>query len=186
MVIWVNSPIPVHLSSLIPRMSMFTLAIFSLTTSNLLWFMDLTFQVTRGALNTAVCLFVCFFLCQGRQVCLVGWLKSFSNIPSSLQVAVSVVGFSWIPLSIFPAHFCVVLLCSSCSINTQVFFKWNCSICWCRFYVPLGGGELRVFLPCHPGYLSNTLCWRDKITLMTKTNIYGKKPSLYYKVSILH
>ena len=40
-----NSPIPVHFSSLIPRMSTFTLAISCLTTSNLPWFMDLTFQV---------------------------------------------------------------------------------------------------------------------------------------------
>ena len=40
-----NSPIPVHFSSLIPRMSTFTLAISCLTTSNLSWFMDLTFQV---------------------------------------------------------------------------------------------------------------------------------------------
>ena len=45
MVIWLNSPIPVHFSSLIPRMSTFTLAISWLTTSNLPWFMDLTFQV---------------------------------------------------------------------------------------------------------------------------------------------
>ena len=41
-----NSPIPVHFSSLIPKMSMFTLAIFCLTTSNLPWFMNLTFQVS--------------------------------------------------------------------------------------------------------------------------------------------
>ena len=34
-----------HFSSLIPRMSAFTLAISCLTTSNLPWFMDLTFQV---------------------------------------------------------------------------------------------------------------------------------------------
>ena len=40
-----NSPIPVHFSLLIPRMSTFSLAIFHLTTSNLPWFMDLTFQV---------------------------------------------------------------------------------------------------------------------------------------------
>ena len=40
-----NSPIPVHFSSLIPRMSMFTLTISCLTTSNLPWFRDLTFQV---------------------------------------------------------------------------------------------------------------------------------------------
>ena len=45
MVIWVNSPIPVHFSLLIPRMSMLTLAISCLTTSNLPLFMDLTFQV---------------------------------------------------------------------------------------------------------------------------------------------
>ena len=40
-----NSPIPVHFSSLIPRMLMFTLAISCLTTSNFPWFMNLTFQV---------------------------------------------------------------------------------------------------------------------------------------------
>ena len=40
-----NSPIPVHFSLLIPRMSTFTLAISCLTTSNLPWFLDLTFQV---------------------------------------------------------------------------------------------------------------------------------------------
>ena len=44
-VIWVNSPIPVHFSLLIPKMLTFTLAISCLTTSNLPWFMDLTFQV---------------------------------------------------------------------------------------------------------------------------------------------
>ena len=40
-----DSPILVHFSSLIPKMSVFTFAISCLTTSNLLWFMDLTFQV---------------------------------------------------------------------------------------------------------------------------------------------
>ena len=45
MVIWVKSPISVHLSSLIPRKSIFSLANSCLTTSNLPWFMDLTFQV---------------------------------------------------------------------------------------------------------------------------------------------
>ena len=40
-----NSPIPVHLGSLIPKMSMFTLVISCLTTSNLPWLIDLTFQV---------------------------------------------------------------------------------------------------------------------------------------------
>ena len=36
---------PVHFSSLIPKMLMFTLAISCLTTSNFPWFMDLAFQV---------------------------------------------------------------------------------------------------------------------------------------------
>ena len=40
-----NSPIPVHFCSLIPKMSMFTLAISCLIIYNLPWFMDLTFQV---------------------------------------------------------------------------------------------------------------------------------------------
>ena len=40
-----KSPILAHFSSPIPRMSTFTLAISCLTTSNLPWFMDLTFQV---------------------------------------------------------------------------------------------------------------------------------------------
>ena len=44
-VTWSKSPILVHFSSLIPEMSMFTLVISCLTTSNLPWFMDLPFQV---------------------------------------------------------------------------------------------------------------------------------------------
>ena len=40
-----NSPIPVHFSLLIPKMLTFTLGISCLTTSNLPWFTDLTFQV---------------------------------------------------------------------------------------------------------------------------------------------
>ena len=45
MVTELNFPTPVHFSSLIPRMSMFILAISCLTSSNLPWLMDLTFQV---------------------------------------------------------------------------------------------------------------------------------------------
>ena len=45
MVIWLNLPILVYFSSLILKMSMFTLVISCLTTSNLPWFMDLKFQV---------------------------------------------------------------------------------------------------------------------------------------------
>ena len=45
MVIWLKFIHPVHFSSLIPKMLMFTLAISCLTTSNLPWFMDLIFQI---------------------------------------------------------------------------------------------------------------------------------------------
>ena len=45
MVIWVKFIIPVHFSSLIARMSVFTPVISCLTTSNLPWFIDLTFQI---------------------------------------------------------------------------------------------------------------------------------------------
>ena len=45
MVIWIKFDHSVHFSSLIPNKLMFTLAISCLTTSNLPWFTDLTFQV---------------------------------------------------------------------------------------------------------------------------------------------
>ena len=45
MVIWIKFAHSSPFSSLIPKMSMFTLVISCLTTSNLPWFMDLTFQV---------------------------------------------------------------------------------------------------------------------------------------------
>ena len=45
MVIWINLSIPVHFSSLIPKISMFMLAISCLIMSNSPWFMDVTFHV---------------------------------------------------------------------------------------------------------------------------------------------
>ena len=44
-VMWIKFTLSSLFSSLIPKMSMFTLAISCLTTSNLPWFVDLTFQV---------------------------------------------------------------------------------------------------------------------------------------------
>ena len=44
-VFWVKFARPIHIGSLIPKVSVFTLAISCLTTSSLPWFMDLTFQV---------------------------------------------------------------------------------------------------------------------------------------------
>jgi len=47
MFIWIKFARCCPFSSLIPKMSMFTLAISCLSTSNFPWFMDLTFQVPR-------------------------------------------------------------------------------------------------------------------------------------------
>ena len=52
--IWVKFTHSSPFISLIPRMSTFTLAIFCLTTSNLLWFMALTFWVPMQLLFTAL------------------------------------------------------------------------------------------------------------------------------------
>ena len=45
MVIWIKFAIPIYFTSLIPKMSLFSLAISCLTMSNLPWFLDLTLQV---------------------------------------------------------------------------------------------------------------------------------------------
>ena len=45
LVLWIKFTIPINFCSLIPKVSMFTLAISCLTTSNLPWFTDLMFQV---------------------------------------------------------------------------------------------------------------------------------------------
>ena len=72
------SPIPVHLSSLIPRMSMFTLVISCLTTSNLPWFMDLKFQIPMpcGSLQHQILLL-------SPVPSTTGWCFCFGSIPSS-------------------------------------------------------------------------------------------------------
>ena len=62
MIIWVKFTHSVYLSLLIPRMSLFTLAISCLTTSNLPWFMDLTFPIYAILLFTASDLGSFFFL----------------------------------------------------------------------------------------------------------------------------
>ena len=90
-----NSPIPVHFSLLIPRMLMFTLAISYLTTSNLPWFMDLTFQVPMQycslqhqstSITSHICNWVLFLL----------WLCLFilSGVISPL-ISSSILGPCW-------------------------------------------------------------------------------------------
>ena len=47
MFIWIKFAIPVCFSSLVPKVSLFTLSIFCLTMFSLSWFMDLTFHIFR-------------------------------------------------------------------------------------------------------------------------------------------
>ena len=96
------------LVSLIPKMSMFTLAISCLTTSNLPWFMDLTFQVPMQycsllhqtlllspVTSTTVCCF-CF-----------GFLSSFFL---ELFLYSSPVAF-WAPTNLESSSFSVLSFC---------------------------------------------------------------------------
>ena len=66
-----------HLSLLIPRMSTFTLAISCLTTSNLPWFMDLTFQVPMQ-----YCSLQYWTLLPSRVTSTNGYCFCFGSIPS--------------------------------------------------------------------------------------------------------
>ena len=77
MVMWVKSPIAVHFSSLIPKMSMFTLAISCSTTSNLPWFLDLTFQVPMQ-----YCSLPHWTLLQSPDTSTTGCCFCFGSIPS--------------------------------------------------------------------------------------------------------
>ena len=45
MFIWIKSAILIYFGSLVPKMSLFTLAIFYLTIFNLSWFMDITLYI---------------------------------------------------------------------------------------------------------------------------------------------
>ena len=112
MFIWVNSPIPVHLSLLIPLMSMFTLVISFLTTSNLPWFVDLTFQIPMQYCSL-----------QHRTLLLspvpytTGYCLCFGSIPSfflNLFLHWSPVAY-WAPTNLGSPSFSVLFAFSYCS-----------------------------------------------------------------------
>ena len=92
--IWSNSPIPVHFTSLIPKMSVFTLATSSLTTSNLPWVVDLTFQVPMQYCSYSVGLY--FHHWPHSQLGVLLWLHLFilSGIISPLSSS-SILGTYW-------------------------------------------------------------------------------------------
>ena len=100
-----------HLSSLIPRMLTFTLAIPCLTTSNLPWFMDLTFQVPmhRTLLLSSV-------------PSTTGWCFCFGSIPSFfLELFLHWSPLAcWAPTNLGSSSFSVLLFAfSDCSWGSQ-------------------------------------------------------------------
>ena len=137
MVIWIRFAIPIHFSPLIPKMSTFTLAISCLTTSNLPWFMDLTFQVSMqyGSLQDQN-------LLPSPVPFTTGWgFFCFGSIPSfflELFLHWSPVAY-WAPFDLGSSSFSVLSFCLSyCSWgsqgkNTEVvchsLLQWT-AFCW--------------------------------------------------------
>ena len=112
-----KSPIPVHLSSLIPRMSTFTLVIYCLTTFNLPWFMDLTFQVPMQ-----YCSLQHWTLLLSPVTSTNGYCFCFGSIPSfflELFLHWSPVAF-WAPTDLESSSFNFLSFClSDCSCGYQ-------------------------------------------------------------------
>ena len=99
-----NSPIPIHFSSLIPKMSMFTLAFSCLTTSNLPWFMDITFQVP-----TQYCSLQHQTLLLSAVTCTTGYCFCFGSIPSFfLELFLH---WYWAPTDLGSSSFSVLSFC---------------------------------------------------------------------------
>ena len=112
-----NSCIPVHFSSLIPRMLMFTLAISCLTTSNLPWFMDLTFQVSMQ-----YCSLQHWMLLLSSVTSTTGCCFYFDSIPSfflELFLHWSPVAY-WAPTNLGSSSFSVLSFC---------LFRPRCLVC---------------------------------------------------------
>ena len=108
MVIELNSPIPVHFSSLIPRTSTFTPAISCLITSNLPWFMDLTFQIPME-----YCSLQYWTLLLSLVTSTAGYYFCFGSIPSfflELFLHWSPVAY-WSPTDLGSSSFSVLSFC---------------------------------------------------------------------------
>ena len=114
-----SSVYPIHFNSLIPEMLVFNLAISCLTTSNLPWFMDLTFQVLI-------------------QYCsLTAW-----TLLSSLDTSTTECHFWFRPIASFFLELLVIALCSfpvvywtpsNLGVHLQVSNLFAFSYCLCGF-----------------------------------------------------
>ena len=112
-----NLPVPIHFSSLVPKMLMFILAISCLTTSNLPWFMDLTFQVPMQycSLQHGTSLSPPDTSTAGHHWC----CCSDSSFLLRLFLSFSLVAY-WAPTDLGGSSFCVIFfVSSSCSRGSQ-------------------------------------------------------------------
>ena len=108
MVIWIKFTHPVHFISPIPKMLMFTLAISCLTTSNLPWLMDLTFQVPMQ-----YCSLQHWTLLLSPVTSTTGYCFCFGSIPSfllELFLYSSPVAY-WTPTGLRSSSFSVNFFC---------------------------------------------------------------------------
>ena len=108
MVIWVKFTYSVHFTLLIPRMLTFTLAISCLTTSNLPWFMDLTFQVLMQ-----YCSLQHRTLLLSPVTSTAGYRFSFGSIPSfflELFLQWSPIAY-WAPTDLGSSSFSILSFC---------------------------------------------------------------------------
>ena len=108
MVIWVKFTHFSAFCSLIPKMSMFTLGISCLTTSNLPWFMDLTFQVPMQ-----YCSLQHRILLPSPVTSTIGCYFYFGSIPSfflELVLHWSPVAY-WAPTNLESSSFSVLSFC---------------------------------------------------------------------------
>ena len=124
MVIWLKFIHPVHFSSLIPKMLIFTLAISCLTTSNLPWLMYLTIQVPMQycSLQNQTLLALPVTSTAGRYFCFVSVSSFFPELflHSSL---VSILGPYWPGEFIFQCHVFLPFH-TVCGILKEKILKW--------------------------------------------------------------
>ena len=85
-----NSPTPIHFSSLIAKMSMLTLAISNVTTFNLPWFMELMFQAP-----VQYCCLQHWTLLPSPVTSITGWWFCFGSVSSFFLELF----FDWSPVS---------------------------------------------------------------------------------------
>ena len=119
-----SSPIPIHFRLLSPTMSMFTLTFSCLTTSNLPWFMDLTFQVPMQYWS-----FQHWTLLLSAVTSTAGYCFCFGSIPSFfLELFLLWSVACWAPTDLGISSFSVPSFAFSyCSWNPYTILQSDCT-----------------------------------------------------------